>query len=342
VNKVPKERIRNGSAVHADVPKSPLVAGLRDKSDAVDCQRLSAIAGEALNGSIEAVREFFNGTEGYPGRAIAAFGKEGTVLEVSSDRPVLFVGDIHGDLDTLKKVIAFFPPEKYTYMLTGDYVDRGRNGVEVLTALLAFKLCDPIHFIMLRGNHESPAWTMLPRSFPTEFARKVGGSQIDRIYHNLFPQMPIAAVVNGKYLAVHGAIPGDTAKVSDIAALPKEDDERNKTVMRVLWNDFWDSPECSSNPFRGDGIYYIGTDAVDRFLAENRLRLIIRGHQSIYEGYNAGRSVLTLLTTKFASNSYQRVALLRPKGGLELIDVGGYKPVTIMPSYPQSVLDSFQ
>jgi hypothetical protein len=37
----------------------------------------------------------------------------------------------------------------------GDYVDRGAWGIELMLALLAFKLASPTRVFLLRGNHES-------------------------------------------------------------------------------------------------------------------------------------------------------------------------------------------
>ncbi len=67
------------------------------------------------------------------------------------------VGDIHGDLEALKKAIAKLPllDDKDTLVFLGDYIDRGANSAEVvqyirteLPNVLGAKL------VCLRGNHE--------------------------------------------------------------------------------------------------------------------------------------------------------------------------------------------
>ena len=69
--------------------------------------------------------------------------------------PCVVLGDIHGQLFDLINVLSKKNPSKQSYMLLGDYVDRGRYSIETLTLLLAVKLNHPKTFGMLRGNHES-------------------------------------------------------------------------------------------------------------------------------------------------------------------------------------------
>ena len=60
---------------------------------------------------------------------------------VRVNEPVVVVGDVHGqyyDLVTLIEQNA--EPENTNYLFLGDYVDRGKRGLEILILLLAIKV----------------------------------------------------------------------------------------------------------------------------------------------------------------------------------------------------------
>ena len=94
------------------------------------------------------------------------------------------------------------PLEKMVFL--GDYVDRGAYGPEVMAFLCAMKLEKPADIILLRGNHES-------REITTEFNFRAQMLQwfdqdVYDLCMDLFNQMPLAAIVNGTKIAVHGGI----------------------------------------------------------------------------------------------------------------------------------------
>ena len=66
------------------------------------------------------------------------------------------IGDIHGDLPALERLLERLPPldDADTVVFLGDYVDRGPYPKDVVELVRAFSIMGPQHTVTLRGNHE--------------------------------------------------------------------------------------------------------------------------------------------------------------------------------------------
>lgn len=82
------------------------------------------------------------------------FMNQPSLLEVNG--PLKVCGDIHGQYYDLLRIFDFggYPPDS-NYLFLGDYVDRGKQNLETICLLLAYKIKYPQNFFLLRGNHES-------------------------------------------------------------------------------------------------------------------------------------------------------------------------------------------
>ena len=77
-------------------------------------------------------------------------------ISISPGSTLNIVGDIHGQYYDLLRTFDYagFPSDDKNYLFIGDYVDRGKQSIETIVLLLAYKVKYPKTFNLLRGNHE--------------------------------------------------------------------------------------------------------------------------------------------------------------------------------------------
>ncbi len=69
---------------------------------------------------------------------------------------IFIIGDLHGCLDMLKRLIDTIPwqPEKDRLIFIGDFIDRGKDPKGVVDYVLSLSRCSP-YVQCLMGNHEA-------------------------------------------------------------------------------------------------------------------------------------------------------------------------------------------
>lgn len=141
------------------------------------------------------------------------FRKEPNLQKIKE--PVVIVGDIHGQYFDLCHMLGKAgSPEQINYLFLGDYVDRGIYGLEVLLLLMAIKLNYPQRVVMLRGNHESRSMTE-NFTFRQEIL-DIYDENVYELFLDVFNSLPLACLVEEKYLAMHGGISPDITKIEEI------------------------------------------------------------------------------------------------------------------------------
>ncbi len=204
---------------------------------------------------------------------------------VSLDAPVSVVGDLHGQFPDLLELfrIGGEPPDT-NYLFLGDYVDRGAQSVETISLLICLKCKYPNRIILLRGNHESRQITHV-YGFYNECIRKYNSPRIWLAVTSLFDFLPLAAVVGGSLLAVHGGLSPSINTLDQLRILNRFDEIPHEGPIADL---FWSDPDPDKEGFqvspRGAG-YIFGHDVVLRFLYMNKLEHISRAHQLCMTGY---------------------------------------------------------
>jgi serine/threonine-protein phosphatase 2B catalytic subunit len=136
-------------------------------------------------------------------KGIDILKNEPNLIKISE--PVVVVGDIHGQYyDLVHMLNKAGHPSKLNYLFLGDYVDRGIFGLECIMLLISIKINYPKKFMLLRGNHESRNMTEI-FTFRDEVISRFDNQVYDS-FMELFDALPIACVIDEKYLAMHGGI----------------------------------------------------------------------------------------------------------------------------------------
>eukprot|EP01032_Pedospumella_encystans_P017865 gene17865-20347_t len=191
--------------------------------------------------------------------------------------------------------IGGFPPES-NYIFLGDYVDRAKQSIEVITLALCYKIKYPESFFLLRGNHECASLNRI-YGFYDECKRRYS-VKLWRIFADCFNCMPVAAVVEDKILCMHGGLSPDLDHLSQVFDIPRPTDVPDEGLLcDLLWAD--PDQNVMGWGYNARGVSYtFGHDIISDFLARHGLDLICRAHQVVEDGYEfqANRQLLTIFS----------------------------------------------
>uniref|UniRef100_A0A8C6S5A9 Serine/threonine-protein phosphatase n=1 Tax=Neogobius melanostomus TaxID=47308 RepID=A0A8C6S5A9_9GOBI len=154
-----------------------------------------------------------------------------THVTTNHAKEITICGDLHGHLEDL--LLIFYknglPASERAYVFNGDFVDRGKNSLEILLILFGFLLVYPNDVHLNRGNHEDHM-VNLRYGFTKEVLGKyrVHGKKILKLIHKIFSWLPLATVIDHKVLVVHGGISDTT----DLDTIVKVDRHKYVSVLR--------------------------------------------------------------------------------------------------------------
>uniref|UniRef100_A0A674NGM7 Serine/threonine-protein phosphatase n=1 Tax=Takifugu rubripes TaxID=31033 RepID=A0A674NGM7_TAKRU len=187
------------------------------------------------------------------------------------EAPLKICGDIHGQYYDLLRLFEYggFPPES-NYLFLGDYVDRGKQSLETICLLLAYKIKYPENFFLLRGNHEC--------------------ASINRIYVRSYflPHFPpcFRWDIMGYW------------SMEQIRRIMRPTDVPDQGLLcDLLWSDPDKDVLGWGENDRGVSFTF-GSEVVAKFLHKHDLDLICRAHQVVEDGYEffAKRQLVTLFS----------------------------------------------
>ncbi|WCJ43086.1 Serine/threonine-protein phosphatase PP1 [Euphorbia peplus] len=223
------------------------------------------------------------------------FLSQPNLVEVKA--PVRICGDIHGQYQDLLRLFEYggYPPS-CTYLFLGDYVDRGKQSLETICLLLSYKVRYPDRIFLLRGNHEDAKINRI-YGFYDECKRRFN-VRLWKIFTDCFNCLPVAALIDGKILCMHGGLSPELENVEQIKELPRPTEIPDSGLLcDLLWSDPDPNIQGWSDSDRGVSCTF-GADKVAEFLDKNDLDLICRGHQVVEDGYEffAKRRLVTIFS----------------------------------------------
>ncbi|VVC98070.1 unnamed protein product [Leptidea sinapis] len=213
------------------------------------------------------------------------------------EAPLKICGDIHGQYYDLLRLFEYggFPPES-NYLFLGDYVDRGKQSLETICLLLAYKIKYPENFFLLRGNHECASINRI-YGFYDECKRRYN-IKLWKTFTDCFNCLPVAAIVDEKIFCCHGGLSPDLQAMEQIRRIMRPTDVPDQGLLcDLLWSDPDKDVTGWGENDRGVSFTF-GTEIVGKFLSKHEFDLICRAHQVVEDGYEffAKRQLVTLFS----------------------------------------------
>lgn len=220
---------------------------------------------------------------------------QSALLELEA--PIKIVGDIHGQYHDMLRLFenGGFPPTA-NYLFLGDYVDRGKQGLECICLLLAFKIRFPENFFLLRGNHECASINRI-YGFFDECKRRYN-IKLWKIFTDVFNCLPLACIIDDKICCVHAGLSPELTTMEQIKKVIRPCDVADTGLLcDLLWGDPEEGLVGWGENDRGVSFTF-GADIVEKFLRKHDFDLICRGHQVVEDGYQffAKRQLITLFS----------------------------------------------
>eukprot|EP00933_Yihiella_yeosuensis_P053531 TRINITY_DN51785_c0_g1_i1.p1 TRINITY_DN51785_c0_g1~~TRINITY_DN51785_c0_g1_i1.p1 ORF type:complete len:305 (-),score=82.50 TRINITY_DN51785_c0_g1_i1:184-1098(-) len=220
---------------------------------------------------------------------------QSALLELEA--PLKICGDIHGQYGDLLRLFEYglHPPES-NYLFLGDYVDRGKQSLEVIILLFAYKCKYPENFFLLRGNHECASITRI-YGFYDECKRRYN-IKLWKLFCDVFNCMPVCALVDEKIMCMHGGLSPEITNFDQVRKLVRPTDVPDTgLICDLLWAD--PDKDVTGWAENDRGVSFIfGPDVVSGFLQKQDMDLICRAHQVVEDGYEffAKRQLITLFS----------------------------------------------
>ncbi|WP_163338350.1 metallophosphoesterase [Desulfopila sp. IMCC35008] len=265
-----------------------------------------------------------------PMRPLTRSGKPGGILELNQDTIPVVIGDLHGQVDNLLKILCenclLFHLEKksVTIIILGDAVHSETNdemedmesSILMMDLIFTFKLAYPENFFYLRGNHDSfsedvskngISQGVLMREQLFELRGAEYTEEMERFYRNL------PYIITSRYFyGCHAAPPRTQASYDQLIHISE-----NPTLIREVTRNRLQRPNYLSGYNKSDiknfrkalGVpkktpFIVGHTPLDPFGSVWKNVGGIKNHHIIYSAHLEGPSVLQYINNDMVPLSY--------------------------------------
>ncbi|KAJ5552569.1 Serine/threonine-protein phosphatase [Penicillium frequentans] len=250
---------------------------------------------------------------------------EPTMVEigVETGKKLTVCGDTHGQFFDLLEIFRRngSPSDTHAYLFNGDFVDRGSWSCEIALLLYAYKWLRPNGLFLNRGNHETDDMNKV-YGFEGECKAKYN-ERVFKVFSESFSALPLATLIGGKYLVLHGGLfSDDKITLDDVRKLNRHNQRQpgqQGLMMEMLWTDPQTQPGRGPSK-RGVGMQF-GPDVTKRFCENNGLTAIIRSHEVRMGGYEVehdGRCITVFSAPRYCDSTENKGAYINIGPELEL------------------------
>lgn len=237
------------------------------------------------------------------------FLSQSSLLELEA--PIKVCGDIHGQYHDLLRLFECGgkPPES-NYLFLGDYVDRGKQSIETITLLLAYKVKYPENVFLLRGNHECASISRI-YGFFDECKRRYN-VKMWRQFCDVFNCMPFSAIIDERIMCMHGGLSPALQDLNQVRQQKRPTDVPDSGIIcDLLWADPQNGIEGWEPSDRGVS-WVFGPDRVTNFLQRHDMDLVVRAHQVVEDGYEffAKRQLITIFSAPNYCGKFDNAAAI--------------------------------
>lgn len=219
---------------------------------------------------------------------------------------LVVVGDIHGDLESLYKILdevnfeTFLANKNNKMIFLGDYIDRGSNPVAVLYTICMLKQTFQDSVILMRGNHEaSEEFPFKSHDLPEKIIEYFGTDKMYSLVLAFFRLLTVMVLVEDKLLLVHGGLPAHVSEPINEMCYPTNANNTLLLLEDMLWNDPRMLESTTWEKSRRHYGKHFGMAITQKWLEITRTKALVRGHEPC-NGYRVDHDgmILTLFSCK--------------------------------------------